>query len=105
MPENRPPRVRFVILHTPGPRWKRGLDFREQESVEAHVRHYAAVHDAGHLDLGGPFLLPDAGGMMIPVESLPEEEVRRIADSDPAVQAGLLRAEVRPWYVVMRRLP
>ncbi len=95
--------VRYIIRHTPGPKWKLGTDFREQDGIEAHVNHYRAVHAAGQLDLGGPFLVTDIGGMMIPMEGLSEQAVRTIAESDPAVQAGLLRAEVRAWYVAIRR--
>jgi uncharacterized protein YciI len=40
--------------------------------------------------------------MMVPVAGISEEEVRRIAESDPAVKAGLLEVEVRPWYVAMK---
>jgi len=95
------PRVQYVILHTPGPTWARGVDFREQNGVQEHVNHYRQVHEAGKLQLGGPFLTPDSGGMMIPVQGLSEDDVRWIAETDPAVKSGLLKAEVRPWYVAM----
>ena len=101
MPINGAPHIRYIIVHSPGPSWEKGKDFREQAGVEGHVMHYRAVHAAGQLQLGGPFLLPDSGGMMIPVEGLSELEVRRIAETDPAVLSGLLKAEVRPWYVAM----
>jgi uncharacterized protein YciI len=97
------PHTRYVIIHFPGPKWVPGLDFREQEGIELHVRHYSAVHEAGHLQLGGPFLLPDAGGMMLPDPSLVEEEVRGIAESDPAVKNGLLKVEIRPWSIAMSK--
>ena len=99
------PHVRFIIVHTPGPKWVSGLDFREQPGVEDHVKHYRAVHEAGQLQLGGPFLMPDSGGMMIPIESLTEDQVRQIAESDPAVKSGWLHAEVRPWYIAMSLVP
>ena len=95
--------VRYVIRHTPGPNWRFGIDFREQQGIEAHVNHYRAVHTAGRLELGGPFIAANLGGMMIPIEGLSEQAVRIMAESDPAVQAGLLRAEVRAWYVAMSR--
>ena len=45
--------------------------------------------------------MADMGGMMIPIDGLSEQTVRHMAESDPAVQGGLLHAEVRAWYVAM----
>jgi len=53
--------------------------------------------------MGGPYVTPDTGGMMIPAAGLSEEEVRSLAAADPAVQSGLLEFDIRPWYVAMRR--
>jgi uncharacterized protein YciI len=96
--------VRFVILHRPGSAWERGVDFREQPGVRDHVEHYRQIHEKGLLQMGGPFLTPDSGGMMIPVAGISEEEARRMAESDPAVRAGLLEVEVRPWTVAMKSI-
>ena len=52
--------------------------------------------------MGGPYLTPDGGGMMIPASGISEEEIRRIAEADPAVRRGLLEVEVRPWYIAMK---
>ena len=43
------------------------------------------------------------GGMMIPAAGLGEDEIRKFAQDDPAVRSGLLRAEVRPWLIGMRK--
>ena len=103
MEANSASHVRYIILHTPGPKWKIGIDFREQPEIRVHVEHYRAIHAAGQLEMGGPFLMTNMGGMMIPIEGLSEQVVRQMAESDPAVQGGLLRAEVRAWYVPMSR--
>jgi len=96
------PDVRYIILHKPGPAWQLGIDFREQPGVREHVEHYGAMQTRGLLEMGGPYLTPDSGGMMIPVSGISEEEIRRIAEADPAVRRGLLEVEVRPWYVAMK---
>ena len=57
----------------------------------------------GKLELGGPFMDSAAGGMMIPAAGLGEDEIRKFAQDDPAVRSGLLRAEVRPWLIGMRK--
>ncbi|MCB0103555.1 MAG: phosphoribosyl glycinamide formyltransferase [Anaerolineales bacterium] len=93
--------LRFVVLHTPGPKWQYGLDYREQEGVSEHVQHYLKLHQQGKLQLGGPFLLPDAGGMMITTKEVTYEEIDAFAAEDPAVQSGLLLYEVRPWMTAM----
>jgi uncharacterized protein YciI len=94
-------RIRYVVFHTPGPAWTAGVDFREQTGVQGHVAHYRMLFEQGHLELGGPFLLPDLGGMMLAVPGYPMEELVAFAALDPAVQSGLLEYEVRPWYTAM----
>jgi uncharacterized protein YciI len=77
------------------------VDFREQEGVGEHVQHYLKLHEQGKLELGGPFLLQDVGGMMVATKDVSQEELEAFAASDPAVQAGLLLYEICPWLTVM----
>jgi uncharacterized protein YciI len=58
-------------------------------------------HEQGKLELGGPFLLQDAGGMMVATRAVSQEELETFAAADPAVQSGLLLYEVRPWLTAM----
>ena len=95
------PSIRYVVFHTPGPRWQSGLDFREQDGVREHVEHYLKFHEQGRLELGGPFLLADTGGMMVAIKDVSQEELEAFAAADPAVQSGLLVYEVRPWLTAM----
>ena len=57
--------------------------------------------EQGKLELGGPFLLQDAGGMMVATKEVSQEELEIFAATDPAVQSGLLLYEVRPWLTAM----
>jgi uncharacterized protein YciI len=99
---DQPPRpIRFVVIHKPGPRWQYGVDFRQQEGVSEHVQHFLKLHQQGKLQLGGPFLLPDVGGMMVTTKEVSREEIETFAAADPAVQSGLLIYEVRPWMTAM----
>ena len=93
--------VRFVVVHRPGPKWQMGVDFREQDGVGEHVQHYLRLHEQGKLGLGGPFLLADAGGMMVATKEVLQEELEAFAAADPAVQTGLLIYEICPWLTVM----
>ena len=101
MSNSGPPSIRYVVFHKPGPRWQVGVDFREQEGVSDHVQHYLRFHEEGKLELGGPFLLQDAGGMMVAAKDVSQDELESFAAADPAVQSGLLVFEIRPWLTVM----
>jgi uncharacterized protein YciI len=92
------PPIRHVVIHTPGPTWLYGVDFRQQPGVGDHVQHYFQLYEQGKLEIGGPFLIPDAGGMMVTTKSVSREEIEAFAADDPAVKSGLLKYEVRPWY-------
>jgi uncharacterized protein YciI len=93
--------IRHVVIHRPGPRWQYGVDFRQQEGVGEHVQHYLKLHEQGKLELGGPFLIPDMGGMMVATKDVTQEEIEAFAAADPAVKSGLLIYEVRPWMTAM----
>jgi uncharacterized protein YciI len=95
--------IRYVVFHTPGPKWKHGIDFRGQDGVGEHVQHYLKFHEQGKLTLGGPFLLQDMGGMMVATRDVSREELESFAAEDPAVKTGLLLYEVRPWLTVMEQ--
>jgi uncharacterized protein YciI len=82
--------IRYVVFHRPGPKWQPGVDFREQEAVGEHVQHYLKLQEQGKLELGGPFLLPDAGGMMIATKDVSQEDLEAFAAADPAVQTACL---------------
>jgi len=101
MADSTPRAVRYVVLHKPGPKWQYGIDFREQPGVSEHVQHYLKFHKHGKLELGGPFLVPDLGGMMVATKDVTQKELEAYAAADPAVQSGLLVYEVRPWMTVM----
>ena len=95
--------IRFVVIHRPGPTWQQGVDFREQVGVREHVQYYLEFHQQGKLELGGPFLIHDAGGMMIPTKAVSQQEMEAYAEADPAVQSGLLTYEIRLWLTAMER--
>ena len=75
-PNSRP--IRYVAFHRPGPKWQAGVDFREQEGVGEHVQHYLKLHEHGKLELGGPFLLQDAGGMMVATKDVSGKNWRNL---------------------------
>jgi hypothetical protein len=67
--------IRYVVIHTPGPKWKSGLPMFEQEGVQEHIEHFRKLLADGKLEMGRPFLDASAGGMMIPETGLTEAEI------------------------------
>ena len=93
--------IRYMVFHRPGPKWQYGLDFRKQAGVGEHVQHYLKLQEPGKLELGGPFLLRDAGGMIVATKDVSQEELEAFAAVDPAARSGLLLYEIRPWLTAM----
>ncbi|MFO1252795.1 MAG: hypothetical protein U1E77_17040 [Inhella sp.] len=95
--------LRYLVIHSPGPAWVAGRSPFEQPGIQAHIAHYRQWQQQGKLALGGPFMDAAAGGMMLPEPGIPAEEVEAFAKADPAVQSGLLKVELRPWLIGMRK--
>jgi uncharacterized protein YciI len=95
--------TQFVVVHSPGRRWKAGVAAFEQDGLQRHVAHYAELLKQGKLVMGGPFLDPRSGGIMIAEPGVSEQELREFAAADPAVKSGLLTFEVRPWLAGLHR--
>lgn len=93
--------IRFVVFHRPGPQWLPGKTLFEQPGVMEHVTHYRQLLESGRLALGGPHLDEAGGGMMVPAAGVPREEMAAFAAADPAVRAGVLVFEIRPWLIGM----
>ena len=77
---------------------------RSQDSItaamlqRAHLDNITRLAEAGKLILAGPFL--DDGEVrgiyIFDVKTI--EEAKKLTETDPAIQAGRLAMELRPWY-------
>jgi len=82
---------------------KRGPN-RNRDSAEAsqlqmaHLKNITRMAEEGTLVLAGPFLDNDdvRGIYIFDVETV--EEARILTETDPAIKAGSLIMELRPWY-------
>jgi uncharacterized protein len=89
----------LVVLRRPV-----GAPAYDEETLEriqrAHVAYHRELREAGHVVTNGPVLdQPDEslrGLTFYRTGSL--AETRRLAEADPAVQAGRLVVEVMTWY-------
>jgi uncharacterized protein YciI len=95
----------FVLLK----RGPRALDFSEEELEtlqEQHLAHLGAMKEQGYLVLAGPFSEQSdetLRGFCLYKTSV--EETRRLAESDPSVQAGRMAVDVMGWWTERGSLP
>jgi uncharacterized protein YciI len=88
---------RFAIIYRPGPKWKPGTPFSEQD-LRAHGAYIKDLYDCGILESGGPSV-DDGGGLsVIRAESI--NEAHRLLARDPAIEVGVFQAELHPWMSV-----
>ncbi len=90
------PALSMVVFHSQGSNWPEGgLDMSDPR-VQAHAAHFGKELEAGRLEIGGPF--PGHGvGMMVFKSGVEMEHVQSVAETDPAVEAGIIEFEIRSW--------
>lgn len=84
----------FVLLYRPGPAWLAGRGVFEQPLAE-HLAYMRSLLAQQTLLFGGPFL-DDSGGV-IGIDAASMADALAVRDADPAVRAGVMLADVRPW--------
>lgn len=86
----------FVALLYSGPS-RDGDDAEVQQIQAAHISRIKELIASGEMVVAGPFDGGELRGMFIyDVESM--EEAEALVSSDPAIQAGRLRAEIHAWW-------
>jgi uncharacterized protein YciI len=95
----------FLVLLKKGPAWSAEKTPESKAIQEGHLANISALWKAGKLAVAGP--LGDDGDLrgifIFQVATL--EEAKALTDSDPAIKAGRLVAEIHPWWVDNRALP
>jgi uncharacterized protein YciI len=75
-------------------------DEEENALQDAHMAHLAKLHDAGVLLAAGPLLgSPDRDLRGLEIYRGSPDEVKALADQDPAVRAGRYTHQFLPWMV------
>jgi uncharacterized protein YciI len=95
--------VRVVALYRPGPHWQHEVPILEQPGIEAHFPHLAALHEQGRLAGAGAFgpLKEKLDGPLVGMVVYRAErvdEAKPWAESDPAVDSGLMLVELLAWH-------
>lgn len=96
-----PGEIHFAIFHRPGPAWDADREATEQDGIAEHFAYLSGLAETRTVILGGPFLAPGVGGLLVTRTGLDATEAREIAENDPAVKRGLITAEVWPWFVTI----
>jgi uncharacterized protein YciI len=92
--------ARFVLAHTPGPRWAMGAPYASQPGIEAHFGFMHSLAERSLLLAGGPYFDGVDDGRMVGMAIIETDDLasaEAIAAEDGSVQAGLMRVEVREW--------
>lgn len=87
----------YLVLLKRGP--NQGQDSASLAALmKEHLGHLTRMYDEGKLSMCGPLGVDnDIRGICVyHIDNM--EEVKKLANSDPAVKAGRLVAEVLPWY-------
>jgi uncharacterized protein len=90
----------YVAFLKKGPKWTSENTPEVREINKGHIAHLSNMAKTGKLILVGPFLDgADPTGISV-YATATAEEARASAEADPAVKAGRLVVEVRPWMSV-----
>lgn len=88
----------YVAFLKKGPAWTPQLTEETKRIQAGHMDNIKRMADTGKLVLAGPF--GDNGDLrgMFVFQGASLEELKQMAEQDPAVKAGRLVLEWRPWY-------
>ena len=82
-----------------GPSWTPQVTEETKQIQAGHMENIKRMADSGKLILAGPFAgNGDLRGMFVFAPSASLEEIKQMAEQDPAVKAGRLALEWHPWY-------
>jgi uncharacterized protein YciI len=88
----------FVGILKRGPKWTPEVTEETKKLQEGHMANIRKMAEAGKLLVAGPFTdNTDLRGLYI-FKADTIDEVKTMVAQDPAVQAGRLAVEVKPWY-------
>jgi len=97
--------VVYLVLLKKGPAWTAEATPETTALQEAHMANIRSLWNQKKLIVAGP--LGDNGDIrgifLFQVGSL--EAAKALTDSDPAIRAGRLVAEIHPWWVERGALP
>jgi len=84
-----------------GPQWSVMTSAERDKKLEEHVANVVSLLDSGRMVMAGPFVdsrdSGDIAGIFV-FRATSAEEAESWANADPAVKAGMMVAEMHPWW-------
>ena len=97
--DRKPKTTLFVATYGHGPKWVPGKGAGAQPGIRRHADYMIALHRAGQLEHGGPFL--DGRGGMSVLRVRDATEAKALVARDPAIVSGVMKlASLRPWLSI-----
>lgn len=87
----------YFALLTAGPNAGTGTPEERAKIMSGHLANIQRLADAGKILVAGPFADDGAWRGIFIYKCASLEEAQALAATDPAVQAGRLKAEIHPW--------
>lgn len=85
-----------MIIYSPGPAWKQGRTFYEQDLAD-HLQYLSNLQQSNVLLLAGPF--KDNSGAEAVIQVKDETEAMLVVGRDPAVNRRVMDAQLKPWHL------
>jgi uncharacterized protein YciI len=101
-PENMQSHPLCLLYH--GAAWE-GKRSTRDELLAAHERYIDQLHGSGKLGAAGAIEAPDDLLGVVVFRPISLDEARRLLSADPAVQAGVIRADFHAWWSSDHVLP
>jgi uncharacterized protein YciI len=92
----------IYFLHAPREDFAASMSDAESAAFAEHFEYLKSLFDDGTLILAGPTLGRHNTGLAI-FEADSEEAARSVMEADPAISAGVVRGELRPYRVSLLR--
>jgi len=87
----------FICFLKTGPNKSKSPE-EAMEMQKAHLEHMAQLAENQKICIAGPFADDTSLRGIVIYNAHDMEEARRYADTDPMVAAGILEAEIHPWW-------
>jgi len=94
-PAAAPKSTYFLFVYSAGPAWKVGQPIAVQ-GLGPHGMYMTKLFKEGVVFAGGPSTEPSGNGLAI-VRAKDEADAKALLAADPAIQAGIMTAEIRTW--------